>query len=43
VGKPERKGPLGRPRYMWEKDEKIERMVWTEFICLRIWKSGELL
>jgi hypothetical protein len=48
VGEPEEKGPLRRPRYMWEDNEKkwilekYDGMVSTEFICIRIRTSGEL-
>jgi hypothetical protein len=49
VGKPEGKKPLGRPRCRWVDNVKMDLreredgMVWTNFICLRIWISGELL
>jgi hypothetical protein len=43
VGKPEGKGPLGRPRYRWEDDNKIDLQVvgvWTVFSWLSIGASG---
>jgi hypothetical protein len=47
VGKLEAKGPLGRPRYMWEDNIKMvlrqDGVVWTELIWLRIGTSGGLL
>jgi hypothetical protein len=48
VRKPEVKRPLGRPGCRWGDNIKmylreIGWVVWTEFICLRIGTSGELL
>jgi hypothetical protein len=48
VGKSERKRPLGRPRHGWEDDikwilEKLDGVVWSGFIWLRIGISGGLL
>jgi hypothetical protein len=48
VGKPEERGPLGRPRcrlgivLRWIL-EKLDGMIWTGFIWLRIGTSGKLL
>jgi hypothetical protein len=47
VGKPEGKGPLGRPRHdriilKWIS-ERQDGVVWTGLIWLRIGTSGELL
>jgi hypothetical protein len=48
VGKPEGKGPLGRPRHRWEDNIKMELMkqggkLWTGFIWLRIGTVGGFL
>jgi hypothetical protein len=48
VGKPIVKRPLKRPRHTWEDNIKMEfgeigMVVWTEFICIRMGSSGELL
>jgi hypothetical protein len=44
VGKPEGKGPLGRPRCRWEDNIKIDlrEIEWTGLIWLRIGTSGGL-
>jgi len=47
VGRPERNGPLERPRHRWEDDIKmdlkeIEWEVWTGLLWLRIWIGGGL-
>jgi hypothetical protein len=44
VGKPEGKGPLGRPRHRWEENIKVDRrdideVILTGFIWLRIGAS----
>jgi hypothetical protein len=43
VGKPERKRPLGRPIRRRVDNIKIDGMVWTGSIWLRIGTSGGLL
>jgi hypothetical protein len=49
VRKPERKRPVGRPRYKWEDNIKVGfreirwEGVWTGFIWLRIGTIGRLL
>jgi hypothetical protein len=48
VGRPEGKGPLGRPRYRWVDNikiilEKSDEMVWTGSIWLKVGTSGRLL
>jgi hypothetical protein len=43
VGKPESKRPLGRPRSKWVDNIKMDGMVWTGSIWLRIGTSGGLL
>jgi hypothetical protein len=48
MGKPERKRPLGRPRYRWANDIKIDLerydgMVWIGWIWFTTGISGELL
>jgi hypothetical protein len=48
VGKPEGKGPLGRPRRRWEDGIKVDLRevgwgVWSGFIWLRIGTVGGLL
>ena len=48
VGKPEGKGPFGRPRRRWEDNIKIDLQelgcgVWTGSSCLRIGTGGENL
>jgi hypothetical protein len=44
VGKPEGKGPLGRPRHRWVDNIKIDLredgMVWIGLIWLKIGTSG---
>jgi hypothetical protein len=40
VGKPEGKRPLGRPRHRWEDTIKMDEVVWTGLIWLRIGTSG---
>ena len=47
MGRPERNGPLERPRHRWEDDIKmdlkeIEWEVWTGLLWLRIWIGGGL-
>jgi hypothetical protein len=42
-GKPEGKRPLGRPRCSWVDNIKIDGMVWTGSVWLRIGTSGGLL
>jgi hypothetical protein len=48
VGKPERNGPLGRPRRSWEDNIKMDFMkwdvrAWTGSIWLRIGTRGRHL
>jgi hypothetical protein len=43
VEKPEGKRPLGRPRRRWVDNIKMDGMVWTRSIWLRIGTSGGLL
>jgi hypothetical protein len=48
VGKPEGKGPLGRPRRRWEDDikmmfRKLEGVVGTDWSWLRIGTGGGYL
>jgi hypothetical protein len=48
VGKPEGKGPLGRPRRRWEDGIKIDlkeicRGMWSGFTWLRMGTVGGLL
>jgi hypothetical protein len=48
VGKPEGKGPLGRPKRRWEDGIRMDLReigwgVWIGFDWLRIWTGGELL
>jgi hypothetical protein len=43
VGKLEEKRPLERPRGRWVDNIKIDGMVWTGSIWLRIVTSGGLL
>jgi hypothetical protein len=48
VGKPEGKGPLGRPRRRWMDNIKMDLLeigfnVWTGLVWLRIDTGGELL
>jgi hypothetical protein len=48
VGKPEGKGPVGRPRRRWEDNSEtglraVGRTAWTELIWLGIRTSGGLL
>jgi hypothetical protein len=43
VGEPERKRPLGRPRGRWVDNIKMDGVLWTEWIRLRIGTSGGLL
>jgi hypothetical protein len=39
-GKPKGKGPIGRARLMWEDIIKMDGVVWTGLIWLRIGISG---
>jgi len=46
--KPEEKGPLGRPRYRWEDDIKMDIQelgcgAWTGLIWLGMGTGGKLL
>jgi len=48
VGKPEGKRPLGRPRYIWEDNIKMDLQelgwgAWAGLIWLRIWTGGRHL
>jgi hypothetical protein len=49
VGKPEGKRPLGRPRYRWEDNIKMDlqevrlERAWTGLVWLRIRTGGWLL
>jgi hypothetical protein len=46
VGRPERKGPLGRSIRKWKDNctfEKVDGVLWAGFIWLRIGTSGGLL
>jgi hypothetical protein len=43
VGKPGGKRPLRRRRHNWEDNIKMDGVVWTGFIWLRIGKSEWLL
>jgi hypothetical protein len=46
VGKPEGKRPLGRPRRRWVDNIRMERLdgvIWTGLVWLRIGTGGELL
>jgi hypothetical protein len=48
VGKPEGKRPLQRPKRKWldiiRKDLlEFGRVMWTESVCLRIGRGGELM
>jgi hypothetical protein len=48
LGKPEGKRPLGRPRWRWVYNIKMDLgeihwMMWTGFVWLRIRTSAELL
>jgi hypothetical protein len=48
VGKPEGKGPLGRPRRRWVGNIRMDLgevggVIWTGLIWLRIGTGGELL
>ena len=50
VGKPQRKRPLGRPRYRWEDNIKMDIQelgwgggAWTGLVWLRIGTGGGLL
>jgi hypothetical protein len=48
VGKPERKRPLGRSRYRWENNIKMDLQevgcgAWTVSIWLRVGTGGGLL
>jgi hypothetical protein len=42
-GKTERKRPLERPRRRWVDNIKMDAVVWTGFILLRIGTNGGLL
>jgi hypothetical protein len=39
-GKPEGKRPIGRPRRLWKYNIKIDGVVWTHLMWLRIGTSG---
>jgi hypothetical protein len=44
VGKPERRGPLGRPRLSgWIIKIDLVEVMWTGLVWLRIGTSGEFL
>jgi hypothetical protein len=45
VGKPERNGPLGRPRHRWKDNIKVDQdgKIWTGLIWLRIGTGGGLV
>jgi hypothetical protein len=48
VGRPEGKGPLGRPRHRWEDNNKMDLQemgwgAWTGLIWLKIGTGGRLL
>jgi hypothetical protein len=47
VGKPEGKRQLGRPRRMWVDNirilERLDGVMWTGLVWLRIGTGGELL
>jgi hypothetical protein len=48
VGKLGLKGPLRRPRCRWEDNFKMDLgergwVMWTAFVWLRIWTTGDLL
>jgi hypothetical protein len=43
VGKPEGKRSLGRSRRRWVDNIKMDGVVWTELIWIRIGTSGMLL
>jgi hypothetical protein len=43
VGKPEEKRSLGRPRRRWMDNIKMDLMLWTGLVWLRIGTGGELL
>ena len=48
MGKPEGKRPLGRPRYKWEDDIKVDLqevgwVAWTGLIWLRVGTGSGLL
>jgi hypothetical protein len=43
MGMPEGKRPLGRPRRRWVDNIKMDGMMWTGLIWLRIGTSGGLL
>jgi hypothetical protein len=43
VGMVEVRGPLGRPKYVWNTSIDVKAMglrTWTGLIWLRIWTSG---
>jgi hypothetical protein len=47
VGKPEGKKPLGRPRWRWVDNIRMDLVedgvVWTGLVWLRVGTNGELL
>jgi hypothetical protein len=43
VGKPEVKRPLGRPRRRWVDNIRMDVVMWTGLVWLRIEIGGELL
>jgi hypothetical protein len=43
VGKPEGKRPLGRLRRRWVDNIRMDGVMWTELVWLRIGTGGELL
>jgi hypothetical protein len=43
VGKPEGKRPLGRLRRMWVDNIRLDGVMWTGLVWLRIGTGGELL
>jgi hypothetical protein len=43
VGKPEGKRPQGRPRCRWVDNIRMDGVMWTGLIWLRIGTGGELL
>jgi hypothetical protein len=42
VGKPEGKRPLGRPRRRWVNNIRMDGVMWTGLVWLRIGTGGEL-
>jgi hypothetical protein len=43
VGKPEGKRPLGRSKRRWVDNIRMDRVMWTGLVWLRIGTGGELL